>query len=101
MSSVAERLQRKTTKSPSAKQVRLKLVYIDFWSAVKLSFLISLCLGIALVVATFWAWRTLSSARRPREVKESGAREVQRGPAVDPIEVEMRKITEELRKQGR
>jgi membrane protein implicated in regulation of membrane protease activity len=55
----------------------------------------------ALVVATFWAWRTLSSARRPREVKQSGTREVQRGPAVDPIEVEMRKITEELRKQGR
>ena len=61
MSSVAERLQRKTTKSPSAKQVRLKLVYIDFWSAVKLSFLISLCLGIALVVATFLIWVILNS----------------------------------------
>jgi uncharacterized protein (DUF58 family) len=56
---------------------------------------------VALLAATFWAWRTLSSARRPREVKESGSREVQAGPAVDPIEVEMRKITEELRKQGR
>jgi uncharacterized protein (DUF58 family) len=56
---------------------------------------------VALVGATFWAWRTLSSARRPREVKERGSREVQAGPAVDPIEVEMRKITEELRKQGR
>jgi membrane protein implicated in regulation of membrane protease activity len=55
----------------------------------------------ALLVATFWAWRTLSSGRRPREVKERGSREVQAGPAVDPIEVEMRKITEELRKQGR
>jgi hypothetical protein len=61
MSSVAERLQRKTTKSPSAKQVRLKLVYIDFWSALKLSFLISLCLGIALVVATFLIWVILNS----------------------------------------
>ena len=61
MSSVAERLQRKTTKSPSAKQVRLKLVYIDFWSALKLSFLISLCLGIALVVATFLVWVILNS----------------------------------------
>src|SRR3712207_9049854 len=61
MSSVAERLQRKTTKSPSAKQVRLKLVYIDFWSAVKLSFLISLCLGIALVVATFLIWLILNT----------------------------------------
>jgi hypothetical protein len=61
MSSVAERLQRKTTKSPSAKQVRLKLVYIDFWSAVKLSFLISLCLGIVLVVATFLIWTILNT----------------------------------------
>ena len=50
---------------------------------------------------TFWAWRTLSGARKPRTVKESGSRDVQAGPAVDPIEVEMRKITEELRKQGR
>ena len=56
---------------------------------------------VALLVATIWAWRTLSSGRKPREVKESGSREVQRGPAVDPIEVEMQKITEELRKQGR
>jgi hypothetical protein len=61
MSSVAERLQRKTTKSPSAKQVRLKLVYIDFWSALKLSFLVSLCFGIALVVATFLVWVILNS----------------------------------------
>jgi uncharacterized membrane protein len=61
MSSVAERLQRKTTKSPSTKQVRLKLVYIDFWSAVKLSFLVSLCLGIALVVATFLIWTILNT----------------------------------------
>jgi hypothetical protein len=61
MSSVAERLQRKTTKSPSAKQVRLKLVYIDFWSAVKLSFLVSLCLGIVLVVATFLIWFVLNT----------------------------------------
>jgi uncharacterized protein (DUF58 family) len=56
---------------------------------------------VALLVATIWAWRTLSSARKPREVKERGSREVQAGPAVDPIEVEMQKITEELRKQGR
>ena len=45
MSSVAEKLQRKDQRSVSSKQVRLKLVYIDFWSVVKLSFLIWLCLG--------------------------------------------------------
>ena len=39
MSSVAEKLQRKSQQAVATKQVRLKLVYIDFWSAVKLSFL--------------------------------------------------------------
>lgn len=29
-----------------AKQVRLKLVYVDFWSAVKFSFMIALCISI-------------------------------------------------------
>ena len=42
------------------KQVRLKLVYIDFWSAVKLSFLIALCLGIVTIVATFLVFTVLN-----------------------------------------
>ena len=41
MSSIAEKLQRKSQKSVGTKQVRLRLVYIDLWSAVKLSFLIA------------------------------------------------------------
>ena len=61
MSSVAEKLQRKSQRSVSSKQVRLKLVYIDFWSVVKLSFLIALCLGIVLVVASFLIWVVLNS----------------------------------------
>lgn len=61
MSSVAEKLQRKDQRSNSAKQVRLKLVYIDFWSVVKLSFLIWVCLGIVLVVATVLIWVILFS----------------------------------------
>jgi hypothetical protein len=61
MSSVAEKLQRRDQRSSSAKQVRLKLVYIDFWSVVKLSFLIWLCLGIVLVVATVLIWVVLYS----------------------------------------
>ena len=52
MSSVAEQLQRKSQKPVATKQVRLKLVYIDFWSAVKLSFLVAVSLGIVLIVAT-------------------------------------------------
>ena len=61
MSSVAEKLQRKSARSGATKQVRLKLVYIDFWSVVKLSFLIAVCFGIILVVATFLVWVVLNS----------------------------------------
>ncbi|HEU4807067.1 MAG TPA: DUF3566 domain-containing protein [Homoserinimonas sp.] len=61
MSSVAEKLQRKSQRSVATKQVRLKLVYIDFWSAIKLSFLITVTLGIVLVVVTFLVWTVLNS----------------------------------------
>lgn len=50
MSSVAEKLQRKSQSAVPTKQVRLKLVYVDFWSAVKLSFLVAVTLGIVFVV---------------------------------------------------
>jgi len=61
MTSVAEKLQRKEQRRVATKQVRLKLVYIDFWSVVKLSFLFWLCVGIALVVATVLVWFVLNS----------------------------------------
>ncbi|MFN3708369.1 DUF3566 domain-containing protein [Microcella sp.] len=61
MSTVAEKLQRKSQRTVGAKQVRLKLVYIDFWSAVKLSFLIALCGAVVLVVAAFFIWVVVSS----------------------------------------
>ena len=61
MSSVAEKLQRKEQRRVATKQVRLKLVYLDFWSVVKLSFLIWLCAGIALVVASVLVWVVLNS----------------------------------------
>jgi hypothetical protein len=61
MSSVAEKLQRKDSRSASSKQVRLKLVYLDFWSVVKLAFLIWFCLGIVLIVATLLIWVVLYS----------------------------------------
>ena len=60
MSSVAERLQRKAKRPAGTKQVRLKLVYIDFWSVVKLAFLISVAIGIITVVATFLIWAILN-----------------------------------------
>ena len=61
MSSVAEKLAKKSSRAASTKQVRLKLVYIDFWSALKLSFLISVVLGIVLVVVVFLVWSVIAS----------------------------------------
>ncbi|MDR6972339.1 DUF3566 domain-containing protein [Leifsonia shinshuensis] len=59
-SSVADKLAKKSTRRPaSAKQVRLKLVYIDFWSTVKLSFLAGICLAIIAIVGTFLVWTVL------------------------------------------
>ncbi len=48
-------------RSVPAKQVRLKLVFIDFWSVVKLSFLVSVSLGVVLIVAVFLIWVVLDS----------------------------------------
>ncbi|MCU1545128.1 MAG: hypothetical protein JWP30_228 [Homoserinimonas sp.] len=61
MSSVAEKLQRKSQRAVATKQVRLKLVYVDFWSAIKLSFLVAVALGIVLLVVTFLVWMVLNS----------------------------------------
>ena len=61
MSSIAEKLQRKSQRQVATKQVRLKLVYIDVWSAVKFSFLIALSLGVILVVATILIWVILNA----------------------------------------
>jgi hypothetical protein len=61
MSSVAEKLQRKSQRPVATKQVRLKLVYVDFWSTVKLSFLVAVSLGIVLVVATVLVYLVLQS----------------------------------------
>ena len=61
MTSVADKLSLKSSRPLPSKQVRLKLVYIDFWSAVKLSFLIAVALGIVLVVAVLLIWTVLAS----------------------------------------
>jgi hypothetical protein len=60
MSSVADRLaQKSSSRRAPSKQVRLRLVYIDFWSAVKLSFLVGLCLAIISIVGAFLIWMVL------------------------------------------
>lgn len=59
--SVADKLSEKAPKPAQAKQVRLKLVYIDFWSAVKFSFLIAAAVGVVIVVAVLLIWTVLAS----------------------------------------
>jgi len=41
--------------------VRLRLVYVDFWSAVKLSFLIAVAFAVISIVVTFLVHTVLSS----------------------------------------
>ncbi len=57
----------------------------------------------AAVVAVLWARKTLKAPRRTREVKSGAAAPAQPQPATheDRVEIEMRRITEELRQQGR
>ena len=45
---------------PPVKQVKLKLVHIDFWSAVKVGLLVTVATGIATVVGFFLVWLLVS-----------------------------------------
>ena len=48
------------SKDSSSKQVRLRLVHIDFWSATKNSFIVALSTAVILAVFNFGAWLLLS-----------------------------------------
>lgn len=50
----------KMSKDSSSKQVRLRLVHIDFWSATKNSFIVALSTAVILAVFNFGAWLLLS-----------------------------------------
>lgn len=50
---MADKLAKKSTRKTSGKQVRLRLVYVDFWSAVKLSFLGAVALAVVTMVSFF------------------------------------------------
>jgi uncharacterized membrane protein len=57
---------------------------------------------VALVAAGLWARSTLKSAKRRRGVKRpSSSAELTAAPGEDPVAAEMRRITEQLREQGR
>ncbi|WP_193597429.1 DUF3566 domain-containing protein [Microbacterium sp. YJN-G] len=61
MSTVADKLAKKSTRRTSGKQVRLRLVYVDFWSAVKLSFLGAVALAIVTMVSFFLIFMVLQA----------------------------------------
>ncbi|GAA3752969.1 hypothetical protein GCM10022240_02480 [Microbacterium kribbense] len=61
MSTVADKLAKKSSHKTSAKQVRLRLVYVDFWSAVKLSFLAAVALAVVTIVAFFLIYMVVSA----------------------------------------
>nr|WP_274636660.1 DUF3566 domain-containing protein [Microbacterium bovistercoris] len=61
MSTVADKLAKKSSHKTSAKQVRLRLVYVDFWSAVKLSFLAAVALAVVTVVSFFLIYMVVSA----------------------------------------
>jgi hypothetical protein len=56
---------------------------------------------VALIAAVLWARSVLKGGKRKREVDQPSTRAVAARPTEDPIEAEMRKITEQLREQGR
>ena len=61
MSTVADKLAKKSSSKTSAKQVRLRLVYVDFGSAVKLSFLAAVALAIVTIVGAFLVFMVLQT----------------------------------------
>ena len=70
MSTVADKLAKKSSSKTSAKQVRLRLVYVDFWSAVKLSFLAAVALAIVTIVSIFLVFMVLQSTDLIAKVDE-------------------------------
>jgi len=56
--SIAEKIRARRPKS-GGKQVKLNLVQIDFWSAIKVGFVIQLALAVANIVGFFVLWLVL------------------------------------------
>jgi hypothetical protein len=48
-------------KVPNVKKVKLKLVQIDFWSAVRMGLMVEIGLGIATIIGFFFLWIVVSN----------------------------------------
>ncbi|MEO0049330.1 MAG: hypothetical protein RL556_662 [Actinomycetota bacterium] len=57
----AKRQSRKLRAAASGKRVGLRLVHIDFWSAIRVGLVIQVALAIATLVGAFVLWLVLSS----------------------------------------
>ncbi|MFM7029592.1 MAG: DUF3566 domain-containing protein [Micrococcales bacterium] len=60
MTSIVEKVKRRRSGS-TGKQVKLNLVNINFWSAVKVGFTVQIALAIANIVGFFVLWLVLSN----------------------------------------
>ena len=70
MSTVADKLAKKSSSPTNAKQVRLRLVYVDFWSAVKLSFLAGVALAIVTIVSMVLVFLILQATQLIARIDE-------------------------------
>ena len=61
MTTLAAKLAKKSRHATCEKQVLLRLVYVDFWSAVKLAFLASIALAVVTLVAFFLVYMVISA----------------------------------------
>jgi len=55
------RVKTERSSAPAAKQVRLNLVYIDLWAAVKVSALVASAISISVFLVVLLSWLLLSS----------------------------------------
>ena len=56
------RFTRKKSSNTPTKQVKLKLVQIEFWSAIRMALWVNLGLGIAIIIGFIAFWFVLSSS---------------------------------------
>lgn len=73
MTTVADKLARKSSHKTSAKQVRLRLVHVDFWSAVKLAFLAAIAIAVITVVTLVMIYLVVRSTGLIAQVDELSA----------------------------
>jgi hypothetical protein len=98
---------------PSLLRRVLAILVLVLVAAVAIRLVVGLVVGVvsavlwilviaALLAAGLWARSTLKSGKRRRGVKPPPtATELAAAPGEDPVAVEMRRITEQLREQGR